>query len=198
MAKYELYGIRHTYIEYNNASVLAFRRVWMTKDCEVKIANQMLEFAGDGQKFKRPYGYECEGTVMADIDADDLDPIIFGTANVTPVGPDDFHFRQVRGTDAEMQGQFVGLRITVDGADTDTFAPIVVRFRILRVQFMPDNPGKMASQTVQGRQLTWNARRTTTDIVGTAITGMPARGGWWVKDYITDTTKFDPVPGDIL
>lgn len=198
MAKYELYGIRHTYVEYNNASVLAFRRIWMTKDCEIKVANQTLQFSGDGGSFKRNYGYECEGTVAAEIDANDLDPIIFGTANVSPLGGDDFAQRQVRGTDAEMAGTYVGLRVTVDGADTDTMAPIVVRFRILKVMFDPDAPQKMASQTAQGRMLAWKARRTTTDIVGTAITGMPARGGWWVKDYITDSTKFDPVPGDLL
>lgn len=197
-AKYEVYGIRHTYIVYNNASAYGFKRVYMTKACEAKIGVTTLEFSGDGYKFKKNYGYEADGTVEADVEDDQLDFILWNLPKVTPAGGDDFALRYAHGSDTELQTNYVEVRLTLDAADADTGAAAVVRYRFLRCQFSPDTPVKFATQAVAGRMLAWNTRKTLTDVIAASPTGMPARGCHWLKDFITDPTKFDPVPGDIL
>ncbi len=196
--KYEIYGVRHCYIEYNNGGVIGYKRVWFTKESEIKAEAGKLEFSGDGQKFNRPYGYLCSGTVACEIDDDTIDSILWGLPVVTPGGGDDFAKRFYHGVDQELQTTYVGVRLTMDGANTDTGAPIVMRFRVLKAQFSPDSPPKMQTEAIGGRLLTFNAHRTTTDIVGGALTSMPTRGASWIRDFITNTANFDPVPGDIL
>lgn len=196
--KLEVYGVRHCYVVYNNAGAYAYKRVWFTKECEIKTTFGKLEFSGDGQKFSRPYGYEATGTIMADIDDDTLDSILWQLPKVAPGAGDIFASRYYHGTDQELQTTYVELMLTLDGANTDTGAPIVVRYTLPKIQFEPDTPVKYQTEAIGGRQLTFNAHRTTTDIIGAALTNMPSRGCAWFKDLITITTDFDPVPGDIL
>lgn len=196
--KFETYGIRHVYIESNNAGSLAYKRAWMTKDTEIKVSSQKLEFSGDGQKFQRNYGYQASGTVAVDIDDDAIDTLLWALASPTPGVGDDFNKRFFHGGDQELQTTYLGLRVSIDGANTDTGAPIVIRFRILKVQFEPDTPVKYQTAAIGGRMLSWNGHRALTDIAGTTPTGMPTRGCFWMRDIVTDPTKFDPVPGDIL
>lgn len=193
----EQYGIRHTYVEYMSGGVLTLKRAWLTDKTEVKVSNAKLDFSGDGQKYTKNYGYQASGSVEFMVDDTTVDSILWANPAVSPLTGDDFATRYVKGGDAEMQSNFVGLRISIDASDADTGAPIVVRFRILRVQFDPDNPGAQQSQKNGGRLLTWNARRTNVAIDGTTPTGMPANGCYWFRDYLTDSTKFDPVAGDI-
>lgn len=196
LQKYELYGIRHVYVEWNNSSVLAFKRAYLSKKCDLKVNNAKLEFSGDGQKYTKNYGYQASGSLEFDGEDNTVDSILFATAAVAPQGGDDFASRYVKGTDAEMATNYVGLRITLDGADAATGAPIVVRYRVLKVQFAPDTPPAFQTESIVGRVLAWDARKATTDIVGTAVTGVPTRGAFWVKDYITNSANFDPVSSD--
>ncbi len=198
MAKYELYGIRHCYLEYNISGTLNFKRVWMSEKCAWKVNNGKLEFSGDGKKYAKNYGYQASGSVETSVDDDSIDAIIWNTPVVTPLSGDDFAKRFIKGSDAEMQTNFVGLRLTLDGADIDAGTPIVCRYRMLKVQFSPDTPPDFGSEKIEGRMLSWDARVATTDVVGGAISGMPSRGAFWLKDWITDPTKFDPVPNDVL
>lgn len=170
----------------------------MTKECEIKVSNQKLEFAGDGNKFQRNYGYQASGTVAFDIDDDSIDSTLWGLTSATPGAGDDFSKRYFHGGDQELQTTYVGLRLTIDGSNTDTGAPIVIRFRLLKVQFDPDVPVKYQSEAIGGRLLTFNAHRALTDIAGTTPTGMPTRGCFWIRDIITNSANFDPVPGDVL
>src|SRR5258706_8804998 len=191
--KVEMYGVRHCYVEFNNTGVLGFHRVWLSKKCDVKVSTQKLEFAGDGQKYHKNYGYMAEGAIEASVDDTTLDGLLWNTPGVQNNGTtDDFSVRFIKGGSAEMQSNFVVLRISIDAADADTGALLVVRYRILRVQFDPDTPSSAQSQTVVSRLLNWSGRPAKLDIVGAALTGMPANGCFWVKDYITDSTKFDP------
>ncbi len=197
-SRLETYGVRHCYIEYNNAGVIAFKRAWMTKECEIKVSSQKLEFSGDGQKFQRNYGYEASGTIAAQIDDDTIDQILWGLTSPTPGVGDDFTKRYYHGGDQELQTTYVGLRLSINGANTDTGAPVVIRFRILKVQFDPDTPVKYQTEAVGGRMLSWNAHKASTDIAGVTPTSIPTGGCFWMRDILTNPTNFDPVPGDIL
>lgn len=197
--KLEMYGVRHCYIEFNNTGTLGFHRVWFTKKCDLKVVTTKLEFSGDGRKFHKNYGYELEGSIEAEIDDTTLDSLIWSTPATANNGTtDDFSVRYVKGTTTEFQSNFVGIRLSIDAEDADTGALVVVRFRVLKAQFDPDQPQAMQTAAVVGRMLTFSARPSTTDIIGASLTGMPSGGGFMVKDIITDSTKFDPVPGDIL
>lgn len=197
--KLEVLGVRHCYIEYNNAGTLALHRVWFTKKCELKVASTALEFAGDGQKIHRDYGYSLEGTIEASIDDTTLDPILWQQPAVANNGTtDDFSVRFLKGSAAEQAPQFVGIRLSLDADDGDTGAPVVVRYRVLRATFAPDTPDTAQSQTAYSRMLAWKARPALKDISGTALTGVVNNYVYWVKDILTDSTKFDPVPGDVL
>ncbi len=196
--KIEIYGVRHAYVEYNNAGTLAFKRVWFTKGCELKVQNAKLEYSGDGQKYAKNYGYQADGTVEADLDDDTIDSILWPIPVTTPLGGDDFAKRYVHGSYAEMQTNFVGLRISLDAGDVDTGAPLVVRYRILKAQFSPDTPPKMQTEAIVGRMLEWSARKAYTDVTGAAVTGVPTTGAFWVKDIVSNTAAFDPVPSDQL
>ncbi len=191
-------GVRHCYIEYNNSGVLAFKRAWYTKECEFKVNSAKLEFAGDGQKLTRDYGYQCDGTIAAEIDDDTLDSILWAIPKTAPGGGDNFATRYYHGTDNELQANYVGVRLTLDGQNADTGAPLVVVYRALKVIFDPDTPVKYATEAVGGRMLSWNGFRALTDIAGNALTTIPSRGAFWMKDIVTNATYFDPVPGDIL
>lgn len=198
MAKYQVYGVRHTYIEYNNVGTLAYKRAWLTKECEIKVSNQKLEFAGDGVKLTRNYGYSAEGSVMSELEDDQLDNILWGLTAVAPGGGDDFAKRYYHGQDAEIAAQYVGVRISLDATDADTGAVAVIRYRILRCLFDPDAPDKFASQAVAGRKLSFQAYQTKTDVAGAALTSVPSRGAFWTREFITNSNNFDPVPGEIL
>jgi hypothetical protein len=198
VAKYEVLGIRHTYVVYNNTGSFGYLRVYMTNNCEIKVGTTTLEFSGDGTKNKKDYGYECEGSVEADVDDDTLDSILWGLTKVTPAGGDQFAYRYVHGGDKELATNFVEVWCTLDAVDADTGAAAVIRYRVLKAQFDPETPPKFGSQKVAGRMLGFKARRTLTDILGNTPTGMPARGAYWMKDIITNSNYFDPVAGDIL
>lgn len=198
MAKYLWNGIRHAYIVYNNASALGYVRTYLTKASDFKPVSQELTFAGDGQSIKKKYGYEFTGTIEADADNTLLDSVLWATPVVSPSGGDDFTQRWVRGTRAELQTNYVEVRVTIDGEDADTGAVAVKRLRVLKCLFDPDVPVKMQSQAVFGRMLSFNTRFTTTDVLGNPVTGVPATGAVWVKDILLDPAKFDPVAGDLL
>jgi hypothetical protein len=196
LQKYELYGIRHTYIEYSSGGVLTFKRAYLTKKCDLKVNGAQLEFSGDGQKYKKNYGYQASGTLEFDGEDNTISSILFGISSVSPQGGDDFASRYIHGTDAEMATNYVGVRITIDGADAATGAPIVKRIRIPKAQFSPDTPPAFQTESIVGRVVAFEARKATTDVVGTAITGMPTRGGFWIEDFITNSANFDPVSSD--
>jgi len=193
----EIYGIRHIYVEYNLAGVLTLKRLYTAQKFDLKVTNAQLEFSGDGRKFRKIYGYQSEGTIDVDTWDDAMDAILWGVPNVAPAGGDDFNTRLIKGSSGEMSPNFVGIRVSKDAGDGDTGAPLVMRTRVLRAQFAPDMPTQSQTEAIEPRTLTWNARIATTDVVGGLITGMPAFGLFHVIDVLTDTTKFDPVPGDI-
>lgn len=196
--KYLWAGIRSAYIVYNNSGALGFIKAYLSKNCDLKPSSKKLEFAGDGQSFAKMYGYQMEGTIETDADNPLLDSTLWATPVVSPGGGDDFAQRWVRGTRAELASNFVELRVYIDGEDADTGAQVVKRIRLLKCQFDPDMPMKLASQAVWGRMLSFQVRVTATDILGNAVTGVPGSGGFWTKDLITNSTYFDPVSNDLL
>ncbi len=191
--KIQIGSVRHCYIVYNNSSAYGYKRVWLSKKCEVKPTFGKLEYSGDGMKLQKMYGYQLDGTIEADATDDTLDSILFVTPVVTPVGGDLFAKRYVKGTRAELQTNYVGVWITMDGEDADTGAVLAVRYNILKAQFNPETPPALATEAVAGRMLSFNARKTTVDILGNAVTGVPSDGAFWTYDIITNAANFDPV-----
>lgn len=196
--KYLKQGIRHTYIEYNNSGVIGLKRCWLTDKCDIKSQVQSLVYAGDGTQNTVYYGYKLDGTIETQADDDTIDSILFGTPVVGPQTGDDFVKRYVKGSYAELATNFVGLRVTIDAKNAATGALAVFRYRVLKCQFAPEQPPQFASEAVTSRMFTYASWKAKTDIAGGTLTGMPSDGCYWLMDIITDSTKFDPVPGDVL
>lgn len=196
--KYLKQGVRHTYIEWNNAGVMGYKRCWLTDKADIKTATSNLQYAGDGTKNTLYYGYELSGTVETEADDDTIDSILFGTPVVGPQAGDDFVKRYIKGSYAELASNFVGVRISIDAKNAATGAVAVFRYRVLKAQFAPEAPQPFQSEAISSRLFTFTGWKATKDVVGASPTGMPSDGCYWMLDILTDPTRFDPVPGDNL
>lgn len=189
--KYIKQGIRHCHILYNNGGVVAYKRAWLTDKCNITVSNAKLTYSGDATKFDVMYGYQCMGDIEVSADDDTIDSILFNTPVVSPQAGDDFVKRYIKGSYAELAANYVGLQVAIDARNADTGAVAVFRYHVLKCQFSPEAPPQFVSESVTGRKLSFNSYKASTNIVGTALTGMPSDGCFWMADILTDPTKFD-------
>lgn len=196
LRKIARYGVHNAWIVYNNAGSLAYHRVWMTAKCQIKITQATLDISGDGQKIQRKYGYECEGSIEASIEDNFIDTYISALTQVLPQTGDGFESAFVHGSSTEMQAVYAGFMLNIDAEDiTGTLSapvPLVERYYYPRVVFNPLELADAQSETLHSRMYSWTARKTTTDVAGNTLTGFPATGAFWRREFISNPANFDP------
>lgn len=173
---YRITGVYRLAALRNVASVVTETQIPFTNGVAFKDKIKTITYEGDGQSLDK---YVLEGMTM-ESKADEFGvaaiKTIFGKSEVTASLPADEAVRLYIGDDTDAQGVTVGMAAYCTAEKVSTGANVKLKIccprGILSSPEMPD----LQNRNKSGMSFKFSAVRTTTDIAGAALPGVPTEG----------------------
>jgi hypothetical protein len=153
-------------------------------NCDFKTDITTITYEGDGQQAKKYYSTAFD----MDIEADDFDELflekVFGKSTVTASLPAGVAKRTYWGSNADSAGVVCGIQMQATVEDVATGANKQIVITAPKGTLSPPNPPAVKNIAKAGLKMSFSAKKTTTDIAGDALPGVPADGCFWYIDEL--------------
>ena len=144
-----------------------------------------ITYEGDGQEAKKFIMAGCD----IDIESDDYDELalelIFGKVTVTASLPSGVAARTYWGANADSAGMVCGIQVACTAEDLATGINKTLHITAPKGTLSSPEPPDVQNLKKAGMKLKFSAKKTTTDISGVALPGVPADGCFYWVEVLT-------------
>lgn len=185
MSKYKILGILDAKVGYDNGTNIVYEDVPFVNafDNNTNVTN--ITFEGDNTTENVFSDAELSGTVGADKLSDTLLEKLYGKTMVTVGLPTGIAKRLYMGDNTEFATRVVELVVTAVAVEEPGGAEVRrnMILTIPKANISPWQPGSIGNRAKQVHSFQWTAKKTTTDIRGTALPSVPADGCTYFLDW---------------
>jgi len=149
---------------------------------------ETITYEGDGVQQNDYYGLRVGGTIGGDKWSEDvLEALYSKTAATSGTGIDDVEStRYYMGDNAELAPTQVGLRVDFSAINDSTEAAATIRMTVFKTRVAPFVPPEGANAAkFAPLSFTWTAEKTSTDIEGNALPGVPTGGAFYAISVLS-------------
>lgn len=185
LGQYRILGITDAKILYNVTGTVTKLDLHFVNTVEINPEEETIEFTGDDQKVVRYAVSGMNGTITQDtIDITDLGAAgAFGKTEQT--GISGVASRTYWGDETEAAGITRGLEFKAKAEKLSDGSTKDIVITVPRARIAAVRPPSLANKAKAQLQLRFSAERTTTDIGGNALTGVPTNGAFWYFDELS-------------
>lgn len=174
MSTYKVAGIKDAKVLYSGGS----SDIPFGNTITLNTEFDTITFEGDNDTDELYLNQKLSGTIGGDKWDETVLEKIYGKSSVTGVSGEakSYYF----GQDAELAPSQVGLQVDFEAIDDSDESSHTLRLTVFKVKARPFKPpdGGNASKWA-AIVFTWKAEKTTTDIAGAALVGVPADGAFY-------------------
>lgn len=185
MATYKIKGIKDMRVGYVSGGAIVYEDVPFGSELALDADVADVNFEGDGQIEKEYYDAAFSGSFSADKFKTDVLQRVFGKTPVTVGLPSGVASRQYIGTEDELGTAYIEVGVTLDAIDDATGASAELRVTVFNAKAGPYIQQNMGTRTKMNMQITWTGRRTSNDINGDPLPGVPTGGAVYAIDILS-------------
>jgi hypothetical protein len=184
MSLYRIVTITDLALVRDVAGAATLEDIHFGNKAEFKTDTTTITYEGDGQVAKKYFSSAFDVDIAADTWDAEAFELTFGKATVTAGLPVGVTKRTYWGSNADAAGISCGVSATATVEDLATGANTQVRIVAPVGTLSPPNPPALANIAKSPMVAQFSAKKTTVDIAGDALPGVPADGCFWYMEEL--------------